>query len=343
MKDNTPTLEEWRVLYEIMDRVKKEAPWQWMEEDDIFGVQNPETGELGFISVMGNLGEHYAVTVYLGAEGLYRFWEMQNAGPYLAPEMVLNTPQIQASFENRDDLGAKDREVIKQLGRKYRGRQAWPLFQNFAPGMVPWHITAAQARFMRHALEQALEVAARYQENPDLLAVEDDTTYLIRVPRQKSGGWKWHDETQKVPPPEPQEYRLPMDMQALALLQKLPAKTHIIDIDLFWMPTAVGTRGERSYYPYTLLIVEPENGMILGADILVADPTPEDMWASVPMKVVQSLARTKTKPSIIRVSVPALASFLEPVAQRTDIKIQLIDELPELEEAKSMMMGFMMR
>ncbi len=341
--DAPPSLEEWRPLYEVMDRVKEAAPWEWMTETDVFGVLDPETGEPGFVSVMGQLGEHYALTLYLGAEGLYRFWEIQNAGPYLQPEMILNTPQIQASFENRNDVPAKDRDIIKQLGRKYRGQQAWPLFQNFTPGMVPWQLTAAEARFMHHALEQALDVAARYKEDAGLLDTDDDTKYLVRVPRQKNGRWQWHDELQKIPPPGPKEYHLLMDLHALAILEKARPTTARVDVDFFWTPAPVGERGERPYYPYTLFMVDPQSGMILGADTLIADPTPEDMWASVPKKVVQLLARTKTKPQAIRVLSPPLASFLEPVAQRIGCQINLVDTLPELEAAKNMMMGFLMR
>lgn len=75
-KTNSPTLEEWKRLYDLMAQVKKLAPWEWMEEDDIFGVQMPRTNEPGFVSVMGMLGEHFAVAVYQGAKGLGGFWNM---------------------------------------------------------------------------------------------------------------------------------------------------------------------------------------------------------------------------------------------------------------------------
>jgi hypothetical protein len=40
---NEPSLKEWRTLYEAAIRVKKIAPWDWMDETDIFGVQNGKT------------------------------------------------------------------------------------------------------------------------------------------------------------------------------------------------------------------------------------------------------------------------------------------------------------
>ena len=49
----------WRRLYEAAIRVKELAPSEWMFEDAVFGVQDPETGKLGFVSVMGQVGEHF--------------------------------------------------------------------------------------------------------------------------------------------------------------------------------------------------------------------------------------------------------------------------------------------
>ena len=113
---NTPSLDDWKKLYDLMAQLKDLAPWDWMEEDDIFGIQIPETGELGFVSVMGTLGEHLAIAVYQGVKGLGGFWQMHSMGPKLTPEFALQIPQLQASFEDRDLITKEDRDVMKQLG-----------------------------------------------------------------------------------------------------------------------------------------------------------------------------------------------------------------------------------
>jgi len=32
-------------LYDLAIRLKELAPWRWMEETDLIGIENPETGE----------------------------------------------------------------------------------------------------------------------------------------------------------------------------------------------------------------------------------------------------------------------------------------------------------
>ena len=48
MTTNKQHLDEWRRLFESALHVKKMAPWEWMEETDIFGVKNPDSDEIVF-------------------------------------------------------------------------------------------------------------------------------------------------------------------------------------------------------------------------------------------------------------------------------------------------------
>ncbi len=121
VKPSAPDTALWEQLFALMARIKALAPWDWMEESDLFGVQHPDTGDLGFVSIMGMAGEHYSVGLYLGALGLAGFWEMEDNAPMIAPERLLEIPQLQASFEDRDQLDKKDRDLIKSLNVKFRG------------------------------------------------------------------------------------------------------------------------------------------------------------------------------------------------------------------------------
>ena len=42
-----PRSEEFKDLCRLASEIQQLKPWQFMEEMDVFGVQDPETGELG--------------------------------------------------------------------------------------------------------------------------------------------------------------------------------------------------------------------------------------------------------------------------------------------------------
>lgn len=52
----------------------------------VFGIAYPETGEIGFVSVMGALGQHVAVALYLGSLAFAKFIDLQHAPPAVLDE-----------------------------------------------------------------------------------------------------------------------------------------------------------------------------------------------------------------------------------------------------------------
>jgi hypothetical protein len=276
----TPSLVEWKNLYDLMAQVEELAPWDWMLEDDIFGIQMPETKELGFISVMGNLGEHFAIAVYQGAKGLGGFWNMQAAGAKLPPESILQVPQLQASFEDREMVEKEDRDVMRKLGLKFRGAKAWPLFRSYRPGCLPWHIEKQEAETLSHALAQLLDVAPRFKEKSDLLLqthVEHD--YLVRVNRNG----KWGDSVRHVEFREEKILNLQMNEDALEHLRGLMPGKMVIEIDLHMMTEPVRDRSaDRPYFPFMLMLADRDNNMILGVELLTPLPSMDAMFEQVP-------------------------------------------------------------
>ncbi len=335
MAENMPTLDEWRKLYAAMIRVKEIAPWEWMTETDVFGVQSPETNELGFVSVMGLLGEHFSVAVYLGPKGLYDFWEFEDAGPSAPAEHIVEISHLQASFEDRSQLHNKDRQTIKEMGLKFRGRNAWPMFRSYRPGYVPWFLEAHEVRFLAIVLEQVLDVAPRFKMERTLLEPPGQDRYLVRVSHQQDDAFSWEDRIVKVSPPTPQPIPLAMDIDALEHLKQAPRSGSTIEIDFFLFPAPVQEkRGTRPIFAYTLMTVDAQSGFILGTELLHVDPSLESMWGQIPASVVVQLARTGLVPAKVVVRSELLRQLLEPVAEELGFKLSRSNRLPSLDSAK---------
>ena len=330
----TPGLQEWRRLYGSAVRIKELSPWEWMTETDVFGVRNPETGELGFVSAMGMLGEHFAVSLYLGSEGIHGFLDLQEIGPFAEPGDLIQIPQLQASFENREELDKRDRQVIKELSLKFRGRKAWPMFRSYQPSLFPWFLKAGEVRFLSLALEQLADVAPRFREDPSLLEPSDGESYLLRAPRQEGGRRLWEDASMGVPPLDAPPIVVEVDASKIGNLGRLPRGEMRLEVDFFMIPAPVHDQGDRPYFPHMLLVVDAGSGMVLGVELLTPHPSPEAMWGLVPETFADQVFALELAPAKISVDSDLLFELLGPLAGEAGFELELSPSLPALEPAR---------
>jgi len=334
MSESVPTRSEWKRLYQAAIAFKDLAPWEWIEETDVFGIQNPETEELGFVSIMGLLGEHLALALYLGAEGLQAFWHWEDTGT--PPEDPFHVPlHMQASFEDRGELTKKDRGVIKKLGLKFRGSQAWPMFRSYHPGFLPWYLEAQEARFLAYALEQAVDVALRFKQDPHILTPGEWDSYLVRVPRKgKRRVLVWEDKVVTVPPVEPDPIPISVSVAQIEAVKRLPRDQRVVEMDLFVAPVRIQQRGTRPYMPYMLLSVDRASGLILAYKLFEAEETPQQTWSLVPASVLQQIETMKAVPSRLLVGSPLLLHLVQALADDLGLPVELTNHLPNLARAR---------
>ena len=339
---------QWMPLYEMADQVKELAPWEWMEETDIFGVQNPETGEIGFVSVMGMAGEHLSVCAYLGANALSQFLALEEIGknrgdipPWEMGNLLFTIPQIQASFDNRDLVEKEDSRIMRRLNLTYSGRNAFPLFRIIHPGCPPILLDMERIPFLIHILEQTLEVAPRFLEDSRLLYPEDvgdNQMYLLRVPQEQDGELVWTDVIQPIPTPAPQPVAFEVDVDTLEALKNVPRVGNAVEIDLFMMMTPVDDKREiRMFFPFILLIVDDESGQVLSHQTLSPLPSIDDMYAQVPQAVVELFLSNNFLPHEINTESPVVTAVLSDLFEELDVPVVERSFLPMINEVKAAM------
>jgi hypothetical protein len=347
MTDLQPTIEDWKKLYDAAIRIKEASPWQWMDEIDIFGVRNPETRMTGFVSVMGSIGEHFAVAVYLGSEGLFGFWNIYEREEPMDIEAFFEIPQLQLSFENRDFLEKEDLNIIRKLGLRFHGNRAWPMFRSYRPGFYPWFLEAHEATFLTHVLEQTLHVALRFKADETLLYPEDDPllnpqpeidNYLVRTCRKESSGFIWEDSTVPVLPPTPTFFNVEIDSERIITLRSMPVRKGALEMDFFMFPVRIGPRGTRPSIPYMLMIVDAKSGMIVGHELLEAKPSKALMYGGVPEHVINLMIQVGYTPDVIKVRSDLLHSLLEPLSGELRFELVKSHVLRKLDKAREAML-----
>lgn len=102
-----------------------------------------------YCSVMGRAGLHKAIAVYQN-EQICGFLELERDQ---CPDYELINYQecITCNFANRQETLPKNRELIKELGLRFRG--TWISFENFEKDYEPWIVDIKQVKIMIEALK----------------------------------------------------------------------------------------------------------------------------------------------------------------------------------------------
>jgi hypothetical protein len=326
-------------LYELAGSIQKLAPWQWMEETDFIGIESPDTGEIGFISVMGSIGEYEAVALYLGAEALYGFLDLMT-DETATTHRVLELRHLQAAFWEREYLERRDLDLIKKLGQKLSGRVTLPMFRSYRPGYFPWFVTIEEARFLIYALSQILDVAKRVRDEPQPFhpvgRVEKDG-FLMRVSRLDGGTLIWEDQAWRIPKPVIDAIPATIDRDALKSLERIPRVGLDLEVDLSIAHASIRKRGQRPEAVYTLMVADSDSGLIMGIEPMTAKGSLAVMHAEIPNVLVKMLGQNNLVPERMTVRPDNLRRLLKPLAQGLNIELRYAAELPRVDEARASM------
>ncbi len=119
-------------MYELAFQYRTKRLWTKLYDTELFAVRLTD-GEIGYCTVMGMLGEHIALGLYVGAR------EFECLRQLLCGEVIIRggEPEItqeclQCSFEKKDFLDADELEAARAYarasGRRSCGYNAYPKF-----------------------------------------------------------------------------------------------------------------------------------------------------------------------------------------------------------------------
>lgn len=340
MSRRTPSLKEWEDLYKAAIEFWKIESWRWMYDTDLFGVQNPESREIGYCCILGNIGEFFSLNVYLGSRGLEGYLKIQSGQIEPGDIESINVQDcLSASFTDRDDLRDQDIKIIKKLGLKFHGKNNWPLFRRYEPGFYPWYIDKEEAKFLILALKQAKEVALRVKENKELL-ISQDSLFLIMIPEKKGKKLIWKEEWIEPAPLQREEIIIPEvnEERMEGLRNEITRKEGYWEVDFFFSPfTIQEKKDERPYYPYACLFLDHKTGLIIGSEISNHSEYKKEFQD----RFLSIIQENNIIPEEVLVKRDITYRLFRPVVRGLDIKIQLVKRLEGIKEAQYSMIEYM--
>jgi len=313
-----PNKSDWAALYEAAITFKEASPWEWMANEDLFAVENPDDGEVGYCSILGSGGEEFGLGIFLGEEEYDRYLKLiaEEVEPKDFEGSVM-ARLLSMLFVDRDVLQKGDRDIIRSLGLQFRGRNGWPFFRSQRPGYVPWFLEKEEAIFLATALHQSLVIAKRVRSGElDFLQGETENLVLTRYYR----GGKWLEEWRKpkISNSNSQSHRENIDpvteVELHLLRSRAGESSGTWELDIFMLPLPLRSLPGRPYFPSCFLAVERKQGLVVGANLT-------EPWLTLSEKqdeVIQILRKANQLPGEIRVKSDKVRRIVEPITNSWD-------------------------
>ena len=327
-------LETWRRLYDLAGQMSALAPWKWMQQTDVFVVEDPGSHDPLLVSVLGMFSDFCGVAVYAGARAIRYFWEAQQTQePETKMDMMLAAWQVQAVFDSKDCLFAVERKAIRALGLSFRRREGWPYFHSFRLGWHEWPVDAREALWIEWALENLLDVAPRFRDDPQLLgAGAFDRRYLFRTRPAGDSSAVWRDERRPCPPPAI-AFMAPAPKELVAKVGALPDSGLVAEMDVRPLWVGIGERGERPRLPYAFILCAADSGVILEFGLITIDGDFESLWAQIPMRFLEFCNSRRVRPAELRFCRSWLSKVMAPLCSSLNIKNEVAFDIPAARRA----------
>lgn len=95
-----------------------------------------------FYSILGKVGDCYGISVYEGYDAFNSFvmLTMQERMNLSVEYAMFNQHNLTCYRGKREELSAKQRDIIKTLRYKYCGKNNWLYFMSYEPGYCPYNL-----------------------------------------------------------------------------------------------------------------------------------------------------------------------------------------------------------
>jgi len=337
-KQTDPAL--WLPLYTLATAARELASWQWMYEDEIFGLRLPGDTLTWYASIMGSGGEHFTYCFYRGDAALADFLRLRQLSKsshgLLSPFSLLSMQNcLQVAFENRENVPDEQKERLKALGLRFRGAHQWITVTDYKAGLYPWPVDAAQALPLRQLLQQAMVVTAHKREKPRWFGSWNKAGQIMPIFQAiDKGDTLFWEESRMAIDPGPARHSaasgaaatFPAEWNAV---RRKPAENARLAIGELFVPNPVQEhKNQRPYFPTIFLMIDLNSGMVVG----MMSQKAEDHKA-LELSLLKVFQTWEARPSEIQLADAALIDVFEPFFNLAGIQLRVTNEAAKQTQA----------
>ena len=130
-------------------------PWQFLEDQDLILLENPLSAETCYCSVMGALGQVFALHAYLGGESYLYFRKMAAGEPISVGEFYGSLRGVYVEFVGLSQLTPPDRELARVFGHPLKRGLKTPIFRAMRPVITHGMSPRTKESFLQNASKRS--------------------------------------------------------------------------------------------------------------------------------------------------------------------------------------------
>jgi hypothetical protein len=319
-------------LYAETTNFMEERPWEFLADEELILVDDPESRERCYCCVMGAAGEWIGMYVYQGEESYQMYRKLANGhkpDPYSYYEKQKG---VSLEIARASDLEAADRVLLKAMDHPLKKGMLAPQFRAVRPGYLPWHVTEAEGRLSRYCLRAVnIFCATVTDEELDEFWRKKDNFPLAVVPENKEQEYKVCLVTAPAPGPAPSEVADLDEERIRRIAAECKKSETILEAEHFFAPGIIGQKKERKMCLHPTIIADANSGFLYHTEFGMAG---ESRAASVSRALLAAMESLRFVPAEVLVKETALGTGLAGLGSALGFEVRTVKKLPVAEEAK---------
>lgn len=314
------------------------GPWEFLADLDLILVEDRQSQQLCYCSVMGALGEVFSLHVYVGTEGYRLFRNLAAGRKMTAGEFLAAQQGVSVEFVNSSELAPPDREMLRAFNYPMKRGGMVPKFRALRPGYHPWYPTEPEGELLARCMQAVIAFCSTPVGDSGHYWDQADVYPLVAATGETQNGYN----IEKVSAPEPPPAPVQVPEVDEALLDKVRKKNYgiagALEVDHFFGAAMIGDKNERKACLRMALAVDARSGFLFPSEVA----SPQDPTGKVLSQVVlTAILGGRFVPHEIRVRNQEFKALLEGLAGRLGSSVRVAKTLPALDEAKSHLLAMM--
>lgn len=307
----------WEAIYHNMMEISKWQPWRDFSEEIPFVYETMGGKQKIYFTLFGRNSKIKGICCYSDIDYYISARTYRDITETNEPDMLLQNALVGTWVDNGEVSNA-NKELIKELGLKFRGKGGWLQFEAYELQYTPRSLNEKEAEQLADALDHFRMMMEAYYLGGFQIDFRENGIF-VRSYDKKNKLWTntWKMSDTQLDGVAPRIEIQPNDM--LTEMKQLPTKKYTMELDEMLLPMPQKVKGEkgRRYFPMLFIAVDSSKKKPIG----MVETTQEENSTVTLYNTLYDLIKKKGKPKQINVCNPILAGKIDDFCKQIGVKL----------------------